>query len=265
MSRRHLTFSCEGDRLFGTLDEGIQPVGVMLVTGGNETRSGAFSGQALIASVLAARGFPVFRFDRRGVGDSEGANGGFRSSGPDIAAALAKFRAECPQMKSVVGFGNCDAASALMLARGAGLDALVLANPWTFDEGETDAMPAEAVRARYAAKLRDPAEWLRLARGGVSFTKLARGLRKAADRSAASSNLAQEMRAAMDGYPGSLRYLVAGRDRTGQAFRSAWRDKGDIAVCGDADHAFSTDLHREWLVAQIASVLEEQARQLDMR
>ncbi|MCH2487539.1 MAG: hydrolase 1, exosortase A system-associated, partial [Erythrobacter sp.] len=48
MTRRHLTFLCEGDRLAATLDEGEQETGLLLVTGGNEIRSGAFSGQAAL-------------------------------------------------------------------------------------------------------------------------------------------------------------------------------------------------------------------------
>src|SRR3546814_6776173 len=72
--------------------------GLLIVAGGNELRSGAHRGMAKLAARLARDGFPVFRFDRRGVGDSEGENGGFLSSGPDIAEAVAAFqigRASC--------------------------------------------------------------------------------------------------------------------------------------------------------------------------
>jgi len=126
MTRRHVTFTCEGAMLVGTIDEPVAgsldeaiDTGLLLVSGGNEIRSGAWGGQAQLASRLAAEGFPVFRFDRRGIGDSEGPNGGFLSSAPDIQAAIAAFRMVCPSLRRIVGFGNCDAASALMLARGA--------------------------------------------------------------------------------------------------------------------------------------------------
>ena len=155
MSRRHVLFACEGDTLVGTLDEAPGETGLMLVSGGNEVRAGAFAGQAQLAARIAAAGHPVFRFDRRGVGDSSGENLGFRGSEPDIAAALAAFRAQSPGLARVVGFGNCDAASALMLAAGAGCDALVLANPWTIEHDDGTPPPA-AIRARYAEKLRDP-------------------------------------------------------------------------------------------------------------
>ena len=155
MSRRQLEFSCEGATLVGTLDEAQGGTGLLIVTGGNETRAGAFSGQAELAARIAEAGYSTFRFDRRGTGDSDGANLGFRASLEDIAAALACFRAQNPGMKRVIGFGNCDAASALMLASGAGFDGLVIANPWMIEDGNS-APPPKLVRTRYAEKLRDP-------------------------------------------------------------------------------------------------------------
>ncbi|EJL35363.1 hypothetical protein PMI02_00195, partial [Novosphingobium sp. AP12] len=80
MTRRHFAFMCEGDRLVATLDTAPGRTALLLVSGGNEVRSGAWSGQARFAARIAAWGFPVLRFDRRGVGDSEGENGGFRSA-----------------------------------------------------------------------------------------------------------------------------------------------------------------------------------------
>ena len=92
MSRRHLTFAGEGETLVGTLDEAAGASGLLLVSGGNEIRSGAFAGQARLAARVAATGHPVFRFDRRGIGDSAGENSGFLGSGPDLSAALEKMR-----------------------------------------------------------------------------------------------------------------------------------------------------------------------------
>jgi hypothetical protein len=66
MTRRHVTFPCGGDALIGTLDEAKGDTGLLIVTGGNELRSGAWSGQARLAARKASVGFPVFRFDPRG-------------------------------------------------------------------------------------------------------------------------------------------------------------------------------------------------------
>ena len=255
MSRRHLTFACEGETLVGTLDDAAGDAGLVLVSGGNEIRSGAFAGQAQLAARVAAAGFPVFRYDRRGIGDSTGENFGFRDSGPDIAAALAAFRAVRPGLARVVGFGNCDAASALMLNAGAGCDALVLANPWTI-EHDDGAPPPAAIRTRYAAKLRDPKELVRLATGKVSLRKLAGGLKRAVRPASPPTTLAQEMRAGLDGFGGPVRLLIADRDRTGQAFVAAWPPGDDrVARCLGASHAFVEAEAREWLFGQLLAAL----------
>ncbi len=265
--RQHFHFPCAGEKLAASLDGGNKSIGLLIVSGGNEIRAGAFGGQAQLAATLAAQGFPVMRFDRRGVGDSGGENHGYRSSGADIAAALGAFRKHKPQLARIVAYGNCDAATALSLAKGAGCDGLVLANPWTFpDSASDDALPPPAaIRARYLAKLRDPHEWARLLRGGVNLGKLARGLKGASKSAPKASLLADEIAAGLGQFAGDVRILLAGRDRTAQAFAAAW-DSNDprIATLKEADHAFSSEIAREWLAAAILAALDEQARQLDM-
>lgn len=217
--RRIVAFPCEADRLLGTLDAADGDTGVLIVSGGNEVRAGAHRGMATLSQALAARGLPAFRFDRRGVGDSGGANRGWEGSGPDIAAAAAAFRAEQPQLTRIVGFGNCDAATALALfGRGAGADALVLANPWLGDDDPLP--PPAAIRARYRERLRDPAEWLRLLRGGVNLRRLVSGLRKAA-AAQPEQPLAARVAAALEGVP--LTLVLARGDRTAQNFAACWR------------------------------------------
>lgn len=260
MTRLHLDFGCGSLKLAGTLDTAPGTTGLLIVSGGNELRSGAFSGQSLLAARIARAGFSVFRFDRRGIGDSEGENRGFRSTSGDIQAALEAFRAIAPQVERVVGFGNCDAASALMLSQGAGCDGLILSNPWTIEQdqnGEADeAPPPAAIRARYAEKLRNPRELARLLRGGVDLGKLARGLTKSFRSSPAPSTLADEMRQGLELFDGPARILLATADRTAQVFEASW-DKSDprIARCEGAGHAYVEPEHREWLDAQILAAL----------
>jgi exosortase A-associated hydrolase 1 len=255
MSRLHLTFACEGATLVGTLDRADRTTGLLLVSGGNEPRSGAWAGQALLAARIAGEGFPVFRFDRRGVGDSEGTNGEFRSSQPDIAAALAAFRQAAPQLTRVVGFGNCDGASALMLARGAGLDGLVLSNPWTYEEVDAPP-PPEAIRDHYKRRLADPAAIRRLLRGQVSLGKLVASLRDALRKPAPPSTLAQDMRAGIAQFAGPVRFVLAERDRTAQAFLAAW-DRADarIRLCPQATHSYVEAHARDWLAEQLLEFL----------
>jgi exosortase A-associated hydrolase 1 len=255
VSRLHLTFECADISLAGTLDTATGASGLLLVSGGNEVRSGAFSGQAALASRIAAAGFPVFRFDRRGVGDSGGENKGFRKSIKDIECALAAFRVIAPQVDRVVGFGNCDAASALMLAKGAECDALVLSNPWTIED-DVAIPPPEAVRARYAEKLKNPREIARLLTGGVNIGKLAKGLVHAGRRKAAPSSLAAEMAAGLATFTGRVRILLAGADRTAQAFAGSWTPEDPRVVrCNGAGHAWAEPHGRDFLDQQLLEVL----------
>jgi len=259
MTRTHLTFACAGATLVGTLDAAPGTTGLLIVSGGNEIRSGAWNGQALLAARLSARGFPVFRFDRRGIGDSEGENAGFRGSADDIRAALAAFRAAAPHLGRVVGWGNCDAASALMLGGGLGCDALVLSNPWTFEDSETgrgeELLPPQALRAHYARRLRDPAALLRLLGGKVSPGALLRSLRGMA-RPAEATTLTGAMAAGLSGFPGPVRILLAGRDRTAQAFLGQW-NKADprLNTCPWASHSFVEPEAQEWLENKILDIL----------
>jgi exosortase A-associated hydrolase 1 len=255
LSRLHLTFECADTTLAATLDTAAGASGLLLVTGGNEVRSGAFSGQAALAARIAAAGFPVFRFDRRGVGDSGGENRGFRKSARDIQCALAAFRVIAPQVQRVVGFGNCDAASALMLAKGAECDALVLSNPWTI-EGDDATPPPSAVRARYAEKLRNPREVVRLLTGGVNLGKLAKGLVQAGRRSAAPTSLAGEMAAGLASFDGPVRIVLAGADRTAQVFAENWPFNDERVVrCERAGHAWAEPHAREFLDRELIEML----------
>lgn len=265
MNRRHFIFRCQGAALVGSLDLAPGATGLLIVSGGNEVRSGPWGSQAELATRIAASGFPVMRFDRRGVGDSDGTNGGFTSSAPDIAAALRAFRTQVPALERVVAFGNCDAASALMLAGGVGIDALVLANPWTFEpdgelvevsgSGDTSPatpMPPSVLRAHYLRRLTDPRAIWRLLSGKVKVGKLASGLADAARANAGPSLLAQQMADGIADFAGPVHLLVAARDRTGQAFLANW-DRNDprLRICPNATHSFVEPQARIWLQGQI--------------
>ncbi|MBS0478978.1 MAG: hydrolase 1, exosortase A system-associated [Proteobacteria bacterium] len=253
--RELISFPCEGDMLTGTLDDAAGAAGLLIVSGGNEIRCGAHRGMALLAARLAADGIPVFRFDRRGIGDSEGANYGYAESGPDIAAAARAFRTVAPNVKRIVGFGNCDAATALALFhREAGIDLLVLANPWIGDE-EDGLPPAEAIRAHYAGRARDPRQWLRLATGGINIGRAINGLRKAAKTAPQSGNpIAERMIVALGDTP--HRFLLANRDNTAIRFARGWPYGGDKRERATDSHSFARAGDMDWLMDQIREALK---------
>ena len=255
MSREHITFACKGAQLVGTLDraESASGVGILLVSGGNEIRCGTWGGQAKLAARLAASGIATFRYDRRGIGDSEGINSGFRQTRDDIAAALAAFRAAAPDCGRIIAFGNCDAASALML-HGAplGFDSMVLANPWTIDDEAAAPVHAPAaLRSRYLAKIKDPRELLRLLGGKVNLRKLLQGL-KASATAPTGSALSRDMAAALAQFGGKITILLASADRTAQLFEASWPTTDSrIQRLEGASHSFSGEAAQTWLTERL--------------
>lgn len=261
--RRLIEFPCTGESLLGSLDEAPGTTGLLIVSGGNEIRIGAHRGMALLAQRVAEAGHPVFRFDRRGIGDSTGENRGFESSAEDIAAAAEAFRREAPQLTRIVGFGNCDAATALALFHAhAGIAALLLANPWVIEQ-QDELPPAAAIRARYASRLRDPREWLRLLRGGVNLGKLFNGLTKALNSGSQLPDLAARLASVFAEAKVPITLLIAEQDNTAVAFLHAYRDKrfdtarNRIAIekRTTASHSFASAEDKEWLFRQIVKSL----------
>ena len=262
--RHQLNFACEGATLAASLDDAAGGTGLLIVSGGNEIRSGAHRGMAMLAARIAEAGYPVFRFDRRGIGDSEGANGGFESSGPDIRAAIAAFREAAPHVSRIIAFGNCDAASALLLHQPLSLNGLIVANPWTYGGDAEDAEapvlpPASAIRARYLARLKEPKSLLRLIRGEVDFRKLFRGLSALKTPAAppAPDGLASRIDNAVAILACPVIILLATGDRTAQAFVencSAALNCVPVERLASASHSFAGD-DGEWLAARIVDIL----------
>lgn len=271
--RRHLTFDCSGDRLAATLDEAPNDIGgstgIIIISGGNEVRAGAHRGQAMLAAQLAEQGIPVFRYDRRGIGDSEGVNGGFEGSADDIAAALACFR-EQAKIERVVAFGNCDAATALaMHHQSAAPDALVLSNPWVIEEGGIGHSPKQ-IRDRYWAKLRSPRALWAYVTGGMNLKKLGAGLKAAASTQVAPSGLAERIAQGLAGYDGDITILLATGDRTAQQFAERLKEPAlthvvssprcDIRTYDSTSHSYAREADQNWLVEQLIGAVRKVER-----
>lgn len=266
--RRIIGFECSGDRLVGTLDMADGTTGLIIVSGGNEIRSGAHGGQATIAQHFAALGYPVFRYDRRGIGESEGENRGFAESADDIAAAVTTFRAEVPHVRWLLAFGNCDAATALAIFHaGLAIDALVLANPWVIEsvQGDAPTTPtASAIRARYITRLKSPRAVLDLLTGKIDLKKLAGGLARAATKEV-PGGLAARLADALATTARPVHILIAKRDTTALAFMGAYQDtmfdavraKPNITLSTtvSASHSFADADANIWLIERLKEAL----------
>jgi exosortase A-associated hydrolase 1 len=220
---------------------------------------------ATLAATLSAKGHPVFRFDRRGVGDSSGADPGFRDSAPDIASAVNTFRHACPHVEKLIGLGLCDGAAALALhARAVGLDALILLNPWVVEAEAGSPAPA-AVRAHYRERLLTLAGWRKLLTRGFNPIAALRGLRSALSPS--DQGLAHDVMTSLVEFPGPIRIVLAERDATARAFLGAYRSpigallnrspQVTLALRDSASHSFASAADRAWLGDQVLAALKE--------
>lgn len=236
--RRFLNFDCDGSALAATIDDADGRAGLLIVSGGNEIRIGAHRGMVRLSADVAALGYPVFRFDRRGIGDSEGDNGGFEESGPDIAAAVRAFKEACPNLGRIIAFGNCDAATALLLHRPPGLDGLVLSNIWVIEPVD-DLPPPAAIKSHYLDRMKDPKAWLRLLTGAVNIRKIAAGLSRIAKPSVPSA-LADRVARAMAANSLETQILLASRDGTALAFADAWKSPAFAEARSNRNHRMVT-------------------------
>jgi exosortase A-associated hydrolase 1 len=251
--RRIVDFHCAGETLVGTLDAAEGTTGILIVSGGNEIRCGAHRGMAMLAADLAERGVPVFRFDRRGVGDSTGVNGGYDTSTPDIVAAARAFRELAPHMTRIVGLGNCDAATALALFhREARIDRLVLTNPWVGNEAD-GLPPAAAIRAHYAGRASDAGQWGRLLTGKVNIGNLFSGLLKSSRKSREDNEVADHMAVALVDTPCTI--LLAEGDNTAIRFAGAWGHDVPIERRASDSHSFARPGDHDWLIERVLAAL----------
>lgn len=270
MTRSFHQFACEDALLSGTLDEGAGSTGLLIVSGGNEIKAGAHAGMAKLAQKVAAQGFPVFRYDRRGIGESSGTNGGFLKSEADIVAATDYFRETSPTLSKIVAFGNCDAASALALfGAGVAIHTAVLANPWVIeDTGMTSQAPTKpppsAIRSRYWERLKNPKSIIDLLTGKIDLRKLASGIKQATQKQE-NTALATRLRDGLGQLDKPCQILLASRDTTARAFLAAWNSKEfadarslpniTTATLDSASHSFADDSARFWLENQLLEAL----------
>lgn len=266
--RRLLTIPCEGSLLGGTLDSAEGDTGLVLVTGGSQTRIGSHRMYERLSSSLARQGISCLRFDRRGVGDSGGEDPGFAGSGPELAAATRLLRRERPALRRVYGFGLCDGATALALFGGeAGLDGLILVNPWLV-EAEADAPPAAAIRHHYRERLLSAEGWKKLLSGRVDYRKLLRGILKIVRPT--PTLLADQVAVALSGHALPAQWILASRDATAIAathvlLSPRFREPGaaSISIATDS-HTFARPGDDAALEQAVLEALERLISTLDV-
>ena len=265
-----VVFRCMDAELAGVVHRSkpSAPLGVVIVVaGGPQYRVGAHRQFVSLARMFAANGYPVMRFDLRGMGDSSGIHLGYEQSRPDIRAAIDEFLRCEPSVRQVALFGECNSASGILFYA-AGDDRvrqIALANPWV----RTPGVQAEAIlKHYYLDRLRSREFWLSVRAGeykvGASLTSFihvlttfVRGRKStraaAADlRQADFDHLPLPSRTAegLRRFHGPVLFLMSGRDLIAREFddvtksSKAWRgllanQRVSRKVIADADHTFS--------------------------
>jgi len=259
---RALTFDCGGDRLVGILHpcapgQADKP-GVVVIVGGPQYRVGSHRQFVLLARALAAAGYPVLRFDYRGMGDSEGDARSFDSVDDDIRAAIDAMLRERPGLPGVVLWGLCDGASAAMIHATQDLRVLglVAANPWV----RTEQAEAQAyVQRYYGARLLQRSFWRKLltlrldVAGSIrGFIRTLRASHESGGGAGASGDdFRDRMRRGWSALRGPTLLILSDADLTAAQFRALvsedarWRDlqqRHGVTTCvlEGADHTFST-------------------------
>ena len=265
-------FECGGNRLIGIATSPERPIetGVVIIVGGPQYRAGSHRQFTLLARQLAGRGIASFRFDYRGMGDSEGGMHTFEEIGDDIRAAIETFMTQAPSIERIALWGLCDAASAALYYGHTDprVSQLILLNPWVHTE-------AGAARARlkhyYFARVLNKAFWSKLISGKVRLGTSIGELKKSArhtggdkmdcaapmgDPRHGSPGYIDRMLDGLKQFQGTTRFILSGNDLTAWEFETllsadaSWTrccssPKVAIIKIHAANHTFSSRAWRD--------------------
>jgi exosortase A-associated hydrolase 1 len=259
---------------------------VLVIVGGPQYRVGSHRQFVLLARRLAAKGYAVLRFDYQGMGDSSGPAVDFLSATPDIAAAIQALQERVPQVKSIVLWGLCDAASAALLyvqqSQDNRVSGMCLLNPWVRSEAS---LARTQVKHYYLQRLRQPTFWRKLLSGKVALgalSGLVQNVRTALSASrpaqAVNAPFQERMAQAWRGFTGPILLLLSGNDFTAKEFLeyagtdAAWSGAFQHARLlrhdlPEADHTFSNTVTQaqvenmtlDWLSTHTAADTQPQA------
>ncbi len=274
---RAIVMDCQGSRLIGVLTQPERPSGlaVLVIVGGPQYRIGSHRAFVHVARQLARDGYPVMRFDVRGMGDSDGAPRSFEDIDDDIAtAANTLLAAQSPDTRLVL-WGLCDGASAAMLyldRRGDGrVAAVALLNPWV---RSPTTLARTQVRHYYGQRLLQREFWRKLLHGGVGWKALSDFVATLRTSSALGSeprsplDFRQRMARQWMRFRGELLLMLSEHDYTAREFEEClatlpdWgaalsRQGLQVVRLDGADHTLSSTASSSRQIAELRQWLSE--------
>ena len=251
------------DRMLGILhrSEDRARLGVVVIVGGPQYRVGSHRQFVLLARALAGAGFPVLRFDHRGIGDSTGAPRTFANIDLDVRIAIDAMIARTG-VERIVLWGLCDAVSAAMLYAHSDprVVGLVLLNPWVHAVG-TEAQVR--IRTYYTGQLRSATFWRKVLSLNLDWRDSLGSLwgyvksavrARLARRTPQADDFIERMRRGWSAFHGSALVILSGDDLTAAEFRQLTSESSDwrallarksvrTLTFPDANHTFA---RAEW-------------------
>lgn len=272
-----LDFSCAGEQLLGIVAAPAAPVsaplGVLIIVGGPQYRAGSHRQFVSLSRGLASAGYPVMRFDYRGMGDSTGEPHNFEMVQEDIEAAISAFMNSPAAPQQVVLWGLCDGASAALMYYEQSHDprvaGLALLNPWV---RSAHSLARTHVKHYYWQRLRELAFWAKLLRGRIKWSSWLRlaGNVRAVSRSKRTlvdtGAFQQKMANGWIAFGGRILLMLSELDTTAKEFVEyttvdpAWqlalqRRQPTRVVLPGADHTCSTPGAKSAVEAAVCSWL----------
>ncbi len=269
--------------LVGILSPATGTTGLLVVVGGPQYRVGSHRQFVKLCRAAAAQQIPAMRFDVSGMGDSTGEPVPFYQQSTDIHAAINEFFSLQPQLTSVVLWGLCDGASAILLALRQKpeprVSGLVLLNPWVRQQ---HSYAQTLVKHYYLQRFMQKEFWQKLLSGKFdvigSCKALLDNLRQSKQQQAQEPGITQtteqnyvsHMQQSWQQFyqgGGKVTVITSGNDLTAKEFLDLtstdmqWQQLLQLADhqhIAEANHTFSTALWREQVEQMTIAAIQRQ-------
>ncbi|EHR42214.1 hydrolase [Alishewanella jeotgali KCTC 22429] len=210
------------------------------------------------------------RLDTSGMGDSGGKAKPFFQQSADIELAIEHFFMTCPQLKQLVLWGLCDAASAILIKLNrpdSRISGVVLLNPWV---RQTQSHAQTMLKHYYLKRLISKEFWQKLLKGGLKLTDSLASLTQTLKASRAkpqTNNLPRPttlhvteqtyvsaMLSGWQSFGGKVLVITSGNDLTAQEFLELCAADQNWQQClkhsarehlPDANHTFASAIWRQ--------------------
>lgn len=275
---------CQASPMVAVLHQPENPLprGILIVVaGGPQYRAGCARQLIYWARKLADQGYAVMRFDYRGLGDSAGDFLGFEQVDNDIESAIESFFSTVPELKELVLWGECNAASSnfQFAWRDERITGIIAQNPWVRDEGT---QAKTYLKHYYLYRLGQKSFWLKLF--GMKFNPV-RSLRAMYGLWVKSKNIGSDetvtkqlhwdprwsyqvkMREGLNYYSGKILLFMSGRSLIGKEFdelvsaSERWKEVLESVDMKridnpNADHTYSRQCDKDQLISDVTMWLK---------